>query len=82
MNHSIMKVEKGSIRTKFIILEGKEFRYQLGVPVIICSKVPSLVAALLPSSSLMMQEKAWNAYPHCRTGSTKLNVSGFTHSLC
>jgi hypothetical protein len=35
---------------------------------IMCSKVPSLVAALLPASSLMLVEKAWNAYPHCRTG--------------
>lgn len=32
------------------------------------SKVPGIVAALLPASSLTLIEKAWNAYPHCRTG--------------
>lgn len=32
------------------------------------SKVPGIVAALLPASSLLLVEKAWNAFPHCRTG--------------
>lgn len=31
------------------------------------SKLPRIVAAILPTSATMMVEKAWNAYPHCRT---------------
>lgn len=31
------------------------------------SKVPRIVAALLPASALVMDEKSWNAYPYCRT---------------
>ncbi len=32
------------------------------------SKVPKLVASLLPSGSLIMEEKSWNCFPFCRTG--------------
>uniref|UniRef100_A0A3B3QFI2 Phosphatidylinositol transfer protein alpha isoform n=1 Tax=Paramormyrops kingsleyae TaxID=1676925 RepID=A0A3B3QFI2_9TELE len=31
------------------------------------SKVPSFVRMLVPSSALKIHEKAWNAYPYCRT---------------
>ncbi|KAI7800806.1 phosphatidylinositol transfer protein, alpha a [Triplophysa rosa] len=31
------------------------------------SKVPSFVRLLAPSSALSIHEKAWNAYPYCRT---------------
>lgn len=31
------------------------------------SKVPAWVRALAPKGSLEMEEKAWNAYPYCRT---------------
>lgn len=33
-----------------------------------CSKVPGFVRMLAPSSALKVHEKAWNAYPYCRTG--------------
>ena len=36
------------------------------------SKVPAIVAALMPASSLKLVEKAWNAYPHCRTGTKRV----------
>ena len=32
------------------------------------SKVPGFVRAILPTSALKAEEKAWNAYPYCRTG--------------
>uniref|UniRef100_A0A3Q4BV85 Phosphatidylinositol transfer protein alpha isoform n=1 Tax=Mola mola TaxID=94237 RepID=A0A3Q4BV85_MOLML len=32
------------------------------------SKVPSFVRMLAPASALNIHEKAWNAYPYCRTG--------------
>uniref|UniRef100_A0A671NCS2 Phosphatidylinositol transfer protein alpha isoform n=2 Tax=Sinocyclocheilus TaxID=75365 RepID=A0A671NCS2_9TELE len=32
------------------------------------SKVPTFVRLLAPSSALSIHEKAWNAYPYCRTG--------------
>ncbi|KAJ7990267.1 hypothetical protein DPEC_G00298550 [Dallia pectoralis] len=32
------------------------------------SKVPSYVRVLAPSTALNIHEKAWNAYPYCRTG--------------
>ncbi|XP_064816725.1 phosphatidylinositol transfer protein alpha isoform-like, partial [Oncorhynchus masou masou] len=31
------------------------------------SKVPSFVRMLAPASALNIHEKAWNAYPYCRT---------------
>uniref|UniRef100_A0A8C5CWH5 Phosphatidylinositol transfer protein alpha isoform n=1 Tax=Gadus morhua TaxID=8049 RepID=A0A8C5CWH5_GADMO len=34
------------------------------------SKVPSFVRMLAPASALNIHEKAWNAYPYCRTGIT------------
>uniref|UniRef100_A0AAY4A5U7 Phosphatidylinositol transfer protein alpha isoform n=1 Tax=Denticeps clupeoides TaxID=299321 RepID=A0AAY4A5U7_9TELE len=37
------------------------------------SKVPSFVRMLAPASALNIHEKAWNAYPYCRTG-TKSHV--------
>ncbi len=35
---------------------------------VLCSKVPTFVRLLAPSSALSIHEKAWNAYPYCRTG--------------
>nr|XP_042703513.1 phosphatidylinositol transfer protein alpha isoform-like [Chrysemys picta bellii] len=32
------------------------------------SKVPAFVKMLAPEGSLVFHEKAWNAYPYCRTG--------------
>uniref|UniRef100_A0A8C1VEV5 Phosphatidylinositol transfer protein alpha isoform n=1 Tax=Cyprinus carpio TaxID=7962 RepID=A0A8C1VEV5_CYPCA len=34
------------------------------------SKVPTFVRLLAPSSALSIHEKAWNAYPYCRTGTS------------
>eukprot|EP01110_Echinostelium_bisporum_P002755 TRINITY_DN16844_c0_g1_i1.p1 TRINITY_DN16844_c0_g1~~TRINITY_DN16844_c0_g1_i1.p1 ORF type:complete len:271 (-),score=67.34 TRINITY_DN16844_c0_g1_i1:76-888(-) len=31
------------------------------------SKIPGWIKAILPSSALMVEEKAWNAYPYCKT---------------
>lgn len=31
------------------------------------SKVPSIVAHLVPTNALFLIEEAWNAYPHCKT---------------
>jgi hypothetical protein len=31
------------------------------------SRVPGLVRTLVPASSLILVEEAWNAYPHCKT---------------
>lgn len=33
-----------------------------------CSKVPTFVRMLAPEGALNIHEKAWNAYPYCRTG--------------
>lgn len=33
-----------------------------------CSKVPPFVRMLAPEGALDIHEKAWNAYPFCRTG--------------
>ncbi|KAK2537491.1 hypothetical protein Q9233_002795, partial [Columba guinea] len=32
------------------------------------SKVPTFVRMLAPEGALDIHEKAWNAYPYCRTG--------------
>uniref|UniRef100_A0A8C4P7S1 Phosphatidylinositol transfer protein alpha isoform n=1 Tax=Dromaius novaehollandiae TaxID=8790 RepID=A0A8C4P7S1_DRONO len=34
------------------------------------SKVPTFVRMLAPEGALNIHEKAWNAYPYCRTGMT------------
>ncbi len=33
-----------------------------------CSKFPSWLAAFAPLNSMFIEEKAWNAYPKCKTG--------------
>jgi Phosphatidylinositol transfer protein len=33
----------------------------------LASRVPGIVRTLLPSSSMVLVEEAWNAYPHCKT---------------
>lgn len=33
----------------------------------LASKIPWAVRKMLPESSMMMVEEAWNAYPHCVT---------------
>lgn len=33
----------------------------------LCSKMPRLISALAPHGSMELHEKAWNAYPYCRT---------------
>lgn len=37
-------------------------------PPLSCSKVPPFVRMLAPEGALDIHEKAWNAYPFCRTG--------------
>uniref|UniRef100_A0A8C3FEF5 Phosphatidylinositol transfer protein N-terminal domain-containing protein n=1 Tax=Chrysemys picta bellii TaxID=8478 RepID=A0A8C3FEF5_CHRPI len=37
------------------------------------SKVPAFVKMLAPEGSLVFHEKAWNAYPYCRTGEVMVN---------
>uniref|UniRef100_A0A9J8CCP2 Phosphatidylinositol transfer protein alpha isoform n=1 Tax=Cyprinus carpio carpio TaxID=630221 RepID=A0A9J8CCP2_CYPCA len=43
------------------------------------SKVPSFVRMLAPASALNIHEKAWNAYPYCRTGNTHTHTHTHTH---
>lgn len=31
-------------------------------------RCPALIKALAPESALMLEEKAWNAFPYCKTG--------------
>mmetsp|Transcript_41751 Transcript_41751/g.116325 ORF Transcript_41751/g.116325 Transcript_41751/m.116325 type:complete len:306 (+) Transcript_41751:99-1016(+) len=33
----------------------------------IASKIPGIVRAMLPETSMLLVEEAWNAYPHCKT---------------
>lgn len=35
-------------------------------------RCPALIKALAPESALMLEEKAWNAYPYCKTSKTQL----------
>ncbi|KAJ0063369.1 hypothetical protein NL108_002656, partial [Boleophthalmus pectinirostris] len=43
-------------------------------------KVPGWIRALAPKGSLEIHEKAWNAYPYCKTG-TKLEYVGDRFSI-
>jgi hypothetical protein len=50
--------------------------YHLGRFVLIdCSRVPRFLAAICPASMFKLEEKAWNAYPYCKTGSHLLTAS-------
>lgn len=40
------------------------------------SKVPKIVGTFAPKGSLMLEEKAWNAYPYCKTVLTNLYMAG------
>lgn len=40
------------------------------------SKVPTFVRMLAPEGALNIHEKAWNAYPYCRTGECVGKVCG------
>ena len=42
---------------------------------IVSSKVPGWVVAIAPANALKIEEKAWNAFPHCRTELTVNNSS-------
>lgn len=33
-----------------------------------CSKVPAFLRVLAPGNAFIFHEKAWNAYPYCKTG--------------
>ncbi|XP_067884550.1 phosphatidylinositol transfer protein beta isoform-like [Heterodontus francisci] len=35
------------------------------------NKVPQFIRLIAPVGSLVVHEKAWNAYPYCRTGMTE-----------
>lgn len=72
MSLSKMNMVKASIPTRSSISEGKKFSNF--ATFMFCSKLPRMVAALLPASAKMLVEKAWNAYPHCRTGSVKFKT--------
>lgn len=40
-----------------------------------CSKVPGYVKMIAPEGALVFHEKAWNAYPYCRTSKFTVIVS-------
>ncbi|CAG06373.1 unnamed protein product, partial [Tetraodon nigroviridis] len=40
-------------------------------------KVPSIIRLLAPKGALMVHEKAWNAYPYCRTGKSKKETNDY-----
>lgn len=44
-----------------------------------CSKVPGFVKMIAPEGALVFHEKAWNAYPYCRTSKS---LSSFQPTLC
>lgn len=47
----------------------------------LCSKVPGFVKLIAPEGALVFHEKAWNAYPYCRTSKFILFICnrGFIH---
>lgn len=46
----------------------REIREKLSFLSLCFSKVPGFVKMIAPEGSLVFHEKAWNAYPYCRTG--------------
>mmetsp|Transcript_27881 Transcript_27881/g.65818 ORF Transcript_27881/g.65818 Transcript_27881/m.65818 type:complete len:326 (-) Transcript_27881:57-1034(-) len=48
----------------------------------IASKVPGLVAAMLPTDAMILVEEAWNAYPHCKTVLTNGYLDNKKFKIC
>lgn len=46
-----------------------------------CSKVPGFVKMIAPEGALVFHEKAWNAYPYCRTSKSTLQMKSI-HTRC
>lgn len=45
------------------------------------SKVPGFLKALAPENALIFHEKAWNAYPYCKTGESRPPCINITSPL-
>uniref|UniRef100_A0A8C0AV60 Phosphatidylinositol transfer protein beta isoform n=1 Tax=Buteo japonicus TaxID=224669 RepID=A0A8C0AV60_9AVES len=43
------------------------------------SKVPGFVRMIAPEGSLVFHEKAWNAYPYCRTSASEEQPRGTSY---
>lgn len=46
-----------------------------------CSKVPGFVKMIAPEGALVFHEKAWNAYPYCRTSKSTLQMKINSYSV-
>lgn len=61
-------------------VEGISAEFELAVTLTVLSmfvfhsKVPGFVRMIAPEGSLVFHEKAWNAYPYCRTSRSALCV--------
>lgn len=59
----------------------------INVCLCLCSKVPGFIRMVAPKGSLTVHEKAWNAYPYCRTSEyhhvhTTCQESLYMHTTC
>lgn len=43
---------------------------------VFCSKVPGFIQMFAPEGALVFHEKAWNAYPYCRTSKYYIHCTG------
>ena len=74
-------------KVRFPLAKTEHDRTVLTLP---CSKVPGWFAAIAPADALKVDEKAWNAFPSCKTRLTVRSLffpinescsSGCSHSL-
>lgn len=75
--HASREESDGSVAVEIIVNEPYEDKvhnttgqythkiYHIG------GRCPALIKALAPDSAMILEEKAWNAYPYCKTGKTR-----------
>jgi Phosphatidylinositol transfer protein len=76
MNHMRTTIQRVSTRRRFTILAGIKLHHQTTSLPLLCelnltchvSRLPGWVKAFIPGNALKLEEKAWNAYPYCKTG--------------
>jgi hypothetical protein len=71
MNHLKMNGDVVNTRIKYFTLTGKQGACCYGKvyysSTYICRKLPKFVAKMFPSAAKKLDERAWNAFPYCKT---------------
>lgn len=62
----LIAVMPGTLEFKIILVAESSYLLNRSFR-LFCSKVPTFIQMVAPEGALVFHEKAWNAYPYCRT---------------